>query len=73
MNYDQYKDDYIALNVGTIKDTVLQEKITVPFVTSSPSNGIKTDVQGGVAKNPQSNRYGDSKTVSTKSITYHNL
>ena len=32
---------------------------TRPFVSSSPSNGMETVSEGGVAKNPYDSHYGD--------------
>ena len=56
-------NDYIKLYAGTIETIVKQEDPQRPFMMSSPSNGVKTEQEGGLAKssNPQSTFYGDSK------------
>ena len=59
----QILNDYIKLYAGTIETIVKQEDPKRPFMMSSPSNGVKTEQEGGLAKssNPQSTFYGDSK------------
>ena len=59
----QILNDYIKLYAGTIETIVKQEDPQRPFMMSSPSNGVKTEQEGGLAKssNPQSTFYGDSK------------
>ena len=61
-NYTRYYNDYVELYVTTVRAIVLEEDPSRPFVTSSPSNGIDTVTEGWVAKDPQSTRYGDSKS-----------
>uniref|UniRef100_A0A1I7V3Q8 beta-mannosidase n=1 Tax=Caenorhabditis tropicalis TaxID=1561998 RepID=A0A1I7V3Q8_9PELO len=55
---NQQIKDYVLLNSRLAKIT---RKIapTIPFIMSSPSNGVETEEEGGVAKNPYDERYGD--------------
>ncbi|CAO4387518.1 unnamed protein product [Caenorhabditis nigoni] len=55
---NQQVKDYVLLYKRFAK--IAKELMpNVPFVMSSPSNGIETEQEGGVAKNPYDNRYGD--------------
>ncbi|XP_071100815.1 beta-mannosidase-like [Haliotis cracherodii] len=58
-NYTLYYNDYIKLYVTTIKTIVDKEDPTRVYLSSSPSNGEDTEKEGWVAKNPQSESYGD--------------
>ena len=60
-NFTLYYDDYIKLYIDTIRPIVLKEDTTRPFVSSSPSNGVQTEKEGWVAKNPTDVHYGDGK------------
>ncbi|XP_071101413.1 beta-mannosidase-like [Haliotis cracherodii] len=58
-DYKRYYDDYVKLYVTTIKTIVDREDPTRVYLSSSPSNGEDTEKEGWVAKNPQSELYGD--------------
>ncbi|VDM75772.1 unnamed protein product, partial [Strongylus vulgaris] len=51
--------DYVKLYSGTIKPLVEAIDSSRPFLLSSPSNGIRTEEEGGVALTPDDQRYGD--------------
>lgn len=59
--FKPYYDDYVKLYIDTIK--VLTEELdpSRKFISSSPTNGIKTEEEGWVAAYPYDLRYGDSK------------
>ena len=59
-NFSLYKSDYIKLYIDTIYAIVKQEDTSRPFLSSSPSDGIETELEGWVARNPGDTRYGDS-------------
>ncbi|ESO93598.1 hypothetical protein LOTGIDRAFT_119184 [Lottia gigantea] len=56
---DPYKSDYIKLYITTIGNVVKQEDKTRQYLSSSPSDGVYTKQQGGIAQNPASEFYGD--------------
>ncbi|KHN80300.1 putative beta-mannosidase [Toxocara canis] len=56
---DAMVKDYIMLYKDTIEPIVLQLDDSRPFLLSSPSNGIETEKQGGIAMNPGDPKYGD--------------
>ncbi|KAK4886003.1 hypothetical protein RN001_002274 [Aquatica leii] len=58
-NFSLYKNDFKILYVNTIKSQVLSIDKTRPFLTSSPTNGIQSEMEDYVAKDPQSHFYGD--------------
>lgn len=61
-----YNEDYIKLYVETIKtefNKILENGI---FMISSPSNGLKTEKDGGISKNPYDQLYGDGKYIDMK-------
>ncbi|XP_052253221.1 beta-mannosidase-like [Dreissena polymorpha] len=58
-NDQRYIDDYLTLNVATIKRLLEAEDPGRPFMLSSPSNGAETVKQGGISDFPTSNLYGD--------------
>jgi beta-mannosidase len=53
--------DYVKLYVDTILTIVKETDPTRPYMTSSPSNGIASAMEGGLSSNPGNTRYGDSK------------
>ncbi|PAV82579.1 hypothetical protein WR25_26696 [Diploscapter pachys] len=56
----QQVSDYVALYVNVISPIV--KKLldsSHPFLLSSPSNGIETVIEGGIAQNPGDTRFGD--------------
>ena len=58
-NFSLYYRDYVQLYVKTVRRVVMEEDPTRPFVTSSPSNGVLSEKEGWVAKDPSDERYGD--------------
>lgn len=58
-NFSLYKRDFKTLYVDTVQKEVLLKDNTRPFLTSSPTNGIGSEQEGYVAKDPQSHFYGD--------------
>jgi len=58
-NFTLYYEDYVKLYVKTIREIVLDLDSSRPFVTSSPSNGIHSEINGWVAENPADPLYGD--------------
>lgn len=58
-NFTLYKSDYVKLYVNTIKETLFKYDDSREFIVSSPTNGIESDEEGYVAKNPGSSFYGD--------------
>ena len=63
INFPRYKSDYIKLYIDTVYSTVKQEDTSRPFIASSPSNGMESEAEGWVAKDPGSALYGDSKAL----------
>ncbi|XP_045208111.2 beta-mannosidase-like isoform X1 [Mercenaria mercenaria] len=59
VNFTRYKNDYLKLYKDTVHSIVMQEDTSRPFLSSSPSNGIETQLEGWVAKQPWSTHYGD--------------
>lgn len=59
INFTRYKNDYLKLYKDTIYSIVLQEDTSRPFLSSSPSNGIQSEIEGWVAKDPGDTHYGD--------------
>nr|XP_033812769.1 beta-mannosidase [Geotrypetes seraphini]XP_033812778.1 beta-mannosidase [Geotrypetes seraphini] len=55
-----YIQDYITLYVKNIREIVLSEDQSRPFLTSSPTNGAETVSEGWVANDPYDNCYGDT-------------
>ncbi|KAF1749353.1 hypothetical protein GCK72_025820 [Caenorhabditis remanei] len=55
---NQQVKDYVLLykRLGKITKSLTP---TIPFILSSPSNGIQTEIEGGVSKNPYDVKYGD--------------
>ena len=60
-SYNLYKKDYITLYVDLIRNITSTLDQNRPFVTSSPSNGLESVVEGWVADDPQSTSFGDSR------------
>uniref|UniRef100_A0A5F8G3D5 Beta-mannosidase n=1 Tax=Monodelphis domestica TaxID=13616 RepID=A0A5F8G3D5_MONDO len=54
-----YITDYVTLYVKNIREIVLAEDQTRPFVTSSPTNGAESMAEGGVSQNPYDPHFGD--------------
>ncbi|XP_017784004.1 PREDICTED: beta-mannosidase isoform X2 [Nicrophorus vespilloides] len=58
-NFTLYKKDYIKLYVDTVRSVALMNDDSRPFLVSSPTNGIKSEESGFIAKNPQDQLNGD--------------
>ena len=58
---DVYRKDYIDLYVDYMGNIVLKEDLSRPYITSSPSNGLKTIIDGWLSLKPQDEKYGDSE------------
>lgn len=56
-----FKKEYIQLYVDTIKNTLLAIDTTRSFLISSPTNGLKSEKEGYVSKNPYDDLYGDGE------------
>ncbi|CAG7825645.1 unnamed protein product [Allacma fusca] len=59
LNYSRFAADYIKLYIDTIKTEVNKLDPSRECLPSSPSNGLETEDEGWIAKNPYSNLYGD--------------
>lgn len=57
--FEIYKADFIKLYVDTIIGNVSQLDPSRECLSSSPTNGIQTKLEGWVAQNPGDSRYGD--------------
>ncbi|XP_068702128.1 beta-mannosidase-like [Montipora foliosa] len=57
--FAMYVKDYVELFINTIKDTLEEKDKSRPFLSSSPSNGVETEREGWVAKDPNSVFWGD--------------
>lgn len=60
-NFNQYKQDYVTLYVDTIRTLTQEVDGSRPFVVSSPSNGLQSELDGYIAEHPYSNLYGDGR------------
>lgn len=58
-NYTTFASDYITLYVNTIKKIVSEEDNSRHYLVSSPTNGLKSEEENYIAKNPYSSLYGD--------------
>ncbi|XP_074084880.1 beta-mannosidase isoform X2 [Macrotis lagotis] len=54
-----YFRDYVTLYVKNIREIVLAEDQTRPYVASSPTNGAESITEGWVSKRPYDTHYGD--------------
>jgi beta-mannosidase len=50
-----------------VRKLLLEEDTTRPFVGSSPSNGLQTEKENWISKNPSDSRYGDVHFYNYKS------
>nr|XP_054489782.1 beta-mannosidase isoform X7 [Agelaius phoeniceus] len=55
-----YIADYVTLYVKNIREIVLREDKSRPFVTSSPTNGLESVKEGWLSHNPYDTHYGDT-------------
>ncbi|XP_019408778.1 PREDICTED: beta-mannosidase [Crocodylus porosus] len=51
--------DYVMLYVKNIREIVLAEDKSRPFIASSPTNGLETIEEGWLSPNPYDTHYGD--------------
>ncbi|XP_050523227.1 beta-mannosidase isoform X2 [Daktulosphaira vitifoliae] len=58
-NYSTFARDYVKLYAETIREVVINEDKTRNYVLSSPSNGLDSEKENYIAKNPYSALYGD--------------
>ncbi|ELK06379.1 beta-mannosidase isoform X1 [Pteropus alecto] len=56
---DIYIKDYVRLYVENIRKIVLAVDKTHPFITSSPTNGLKSIREGWLSPNPYDTNFGD--------------
>jgi len=68
-DYHRYQADYVKLYIDNICAIVTTEDTSRPFVSSSPSNGIETAIEGWIARDPQSPIFGDSKYLYTNAFS----
>ena len=54
-----YEDQYRSLYISTVRQVVLDENLRIPFVASSPSNGIESERENWISRNPYDVRFGD--------------
>lgn len=59
-SFARYYKDYKKLYIDSIMKTLENEDKSRPFLSSSPSNGVDTEKEGWVAKNPNSSYWGDA-------------
>lgn len=57
--FDKYKEEYIKLYVDTIRP-IVEDLDDNDYEVSSPSNGLKSEMDGYVASNPYDPRFGDT-------------
>ncbi|XP_051475768.1 beta-mannosidase isoform X2 [Apus apus] len=55
-----YIKDYVTLYVKNIREIVLTEDKSRPFVASSPTNGLESVKEGWLSQNPYDTHYGDT-------------
>uniref|UniRef100_A0A663MTH4 Beta-mannosidase n=1 Tax=Athene cunicularia TaxID=194338 RepID=A0A663MTH4_ATHCN len=55
-----YIKDYVMLYVKNIREIVLTEDKSRPFIASSPTNGLESVKEGWVSQNPYDTHYGDT-------------
>ncbi|XP_067903276.1 beta-mannosidase isoform X1 [Heterodontus francisci] len=58
-NATLYLSDYVQLYVNNIREIVLEEDRSRPYIASSPTNGEESIQEKWVAKNPYDVHYGD--------------
>ena len=61
-DFEQYKVDFIKLYIDTIMTNVSVLDPSRKCISSSPTNGIQSELEGWVAADPGSSLYGDSKS-----------
>uniref|UniRef100_A0A915PW02 beta-mannosidase n=1 Tax=Setaria digitata TaxID=48799 RepID=A0A915PW02_9BILA len=51
--------DYMKLYNGTVRSVIAKLDTSRPYLLSSPTNGVESEREGGVAKYPSDEKYGD--------------
>ena len=54
-----HDDKSTIFQLETLRNLVEKLDVVRPFLTSSPTNGLESEKEGWVAKNPYDVRYGD--------------
>ncbi|CAG9789387.1 unnamed protein product [Diatraea saccharalis] len=57
--FEKYKNEYIKLYVDTIRP-IAENLDDNAYIVSSPSNGLKSEMDGYLSSNPYDPRYGDT-------------
>ncbi|NWI56541.1 MANBA mannosidase, partial [Calyptomena viridis] len=55
-----YIGDYLNLYVKNIREIVLSEDRSRPFIASSPTNGLESVKEGWISRDPYDTHYGDT-------------
>ncbi|XP_066576843.1 beta-mannosidase isoform X2 [Amia ocellicauda] len=55
-----YRRDYVQLYINNIREIILREDSSRPFLSSSPTNGEESVQEGWIAENPYNPNYGDT-------------
>ncbi|NXN94233.1 MANBA mannosidase, partial [Rhinopomastus cyanomelas] len=55
-----YVKDYVMLYVNNIREIVLSEDKSRPFIVSSPTNGLESVKEGWLSQNPYDTHFGDT-------------
>ncbi|NWU97336.1 MANBA mannosidase, partial [Upupa epops] len=55
-----YMKDYVMLYVKNIREIVLNEDKSRPFIASSPTNGLESVKEGWLSQNPYDTHFGDT-------------
>ncbi|XP_049964319.1 beta-mannosidase isoform X2 [Schistocerca serialis cubense] len=58
-NFSLYQTEYVQLYVDTVRQTAKLLDSERPFIISSPTNGLQSEAEGYIAKNPGSSLFGD--------------
>jgi beta-mannosidase len=70
VDFEQYKVDFIKLYIDTVKVDVEALDPSRSCISSSPTNGIESELEGWVAEDPYSNLYGDIHHYDYKSDSW---
>jgi len=69
-NFEVYKADWIKLYIDTIMAITVVMDPSRDFITSSPTNGIQSEIEGWIAENPASTLYGDMHPYNYRSDAF---
>ncbi|KAJ8281102.1 hypothetical protein GJAV_G00063540 [Gymnothorax javanicus] len=56
----RYLKDYVTLYVNNIREVVQKANSSRPFLASSPTNGVESEREGWVARDPYDTHFGDT-------------